>query len=352
MGKRWRKYEVGKYRLGYLKGEAVVCWRDEAGPHRRRLGVHSEIEGRAALDSWLRKVTLLRERGTKTVGDIWDAYREDRQKDGKRIANFDFDWKALKPRFAAMTVDDVTADSCRDYAKSRIEAGKSQGTVWTELTRLRSCLNWAQKRRIIDLAPYVWVPKKPDPVSRVMTVEEVLKLLDACKMPHIKLFVILAITTGGRSEAICQLTWDRVNFEAGEIDLRMKEAVNPLTKQARKGRAIVAMTAEARAALQDAKAGALTDYVIEWDGAPVKKVRKGFMAAVKAAKLEGVTPHVLRHSVATWLDEDGIPMERISKMLGHRDRRTTEKVYSKPGTKVLQPAADVIDMRLRRKQSQ
>ena len=129
------------------------------------------------------------------------------------------------------------------------------------------------------------------------------------------------------------------------------EKINPLTKRTHKGRAIVAMTAEARAALTEAQAGAITDYVIEWNGEPVKKIRKAFAAACDAAGLTGVTPHVLRHSVATWLDEDGIPIERISKLLGHRDTRTTQRIYAKPGVNVLRPAADVIDLRLRGKKA-
>ena len=76
-----------------------------------------------------------------------------------------------------------------------------------------------------------------------------------------------------------------------------------------------------------------------------------FAAACDAAGLTGVTPHVLRHSVATWLDEDGIPIERISKLLGHRDPKTTRTIYSKPGVQVLRPAADVIDLRLRGKKA-
>ena len=76
-----------------------------------------------------------------------------------------------------------------------------------------------------------------------------------------------------------------------------------------------------------------------------------FAAACDAAGLTGVTPHVLRHSVATWLDEDGIPIERISKLLGHRDTRTTQRIYAKPGVQVLRPAADVIDLRLRGKKA-
>jgi integrase len=85
-------------------------------------------------------------------------------------------------------------------------------------------------------------------------------------MPHIKLFVVLTITTGGRTAAILELTWDRIDFEAGTIDLRTREVVDPLTKKVRKGRAIVPMSNEARAMLQDARQGALTNYVIEWSG--------------------------------------------------------------------------------------
>lgn len=299
----------------------------------------------------MRAVTVLKERETKTIGEIWIEYRADREKDGKVILNFDNDWKALKRRFGPMEIEALTADACRAYAEARHAAGKSISTVWTELTRLRSCINWASKRRVIKDKPYVWVPTKPEGRQRVMTAEEVLRLLDACIMPHTRLFVILAITTGARSGAICDLTWERVDFEAGTINFQALEPVNPLTKKVRKGRAIAPMTLEARAALTEAQRGALTDHVIEWDGAPVKNVRKAFAAAATRAGLDGVTPHVLRHSVATWLDEDGIPMERISKMLGHRDRRTTEKIYAKPGVDVLRPAADVIDMRLSRKKA-
>jgi len=350
MGKRWRKYAVGKYRLGQLLDQAVVCWTDENGKHhRRRLGHLTEIEARAKLDEFARGVTLLKEQKSKTIGEIWEAYKLDREKDGKLIANFDNDWKALKARFEnldAITLN--TSDACRDYAGERQKAGKSASTIWTELTRLRSCINWARKRNILTTNVYVWVPTKPDGRTRVMTEEEVIRLIDACIAPHVRLFVILAISTAGRSGAICQLKWDKVDFEAETIDLRDTEIPNPLMKRRKKGRSIVPMTAEARAALQDAQKGALTDYVIEWDGEPIKKIRKGFMEAVKRAKLVGVTPHVLRHTVISWLDEDGIPMERISKLAGHRDLNTTRKIYSKPDVRVLRPAADVIDMRLKR----
>jgi hypothetical protein len=90
------------------------------------------------------------------------------------------------------------------------------------------------------------------------------------------------------------------------------------------------MTAEARAALLEAKEEALTDHVIEWDGTPVRKIRKGFANAVRRAGLgwyeddptrpgkrrwvTNVTPHTLRHTALTSLEEEGVPIEMISKL--------------------------------------
>ena len=363
MGKRWRKYEVGQYRLGTLRAkdgqyEAVVCWRDEDGPHRRRLGVFTETEGRTEVDAFVGRVEALRARDTQTIGDIYKAYVVDREKDGKLIATFKDNWKALSPRFASMKVADITSDICRSYATDRMKAGRSTGTIWTELTRLRSAINWAFKRRVITTCPYVWVPVKPAPKQRVLTQEEIWRLTDAATAPHVKLFIGLALATGGRSEAILGLKWDQVDFGDddgggdgnGTIDLREKAVTNPLTKKVRKGRAIVPMSSEIRAMLTVAKPLALTDHVIEWDGHPVKKIRKGFTAAVERAGLgSDVTPHVLRHTVASVATEAGLPMLKISRFLGHRDQATTEKIYSKTSPGFTADVAKVVSIQRRKK---
>ena len=57
--------------------------------------------------------------------------------------------------------------------------------------------------------------------------------------------------------------------------------------------------------------------VIEWNGAPVQSVRKGFEAAVKAAGLDvDVTPHILRHTCATWLMQNGVDLWDAAGFLG------------------------------------
>ena len=347
MGK-WRPYRVGQYRLGQLKGQAVAVWRDEAGRHRIRLDATTEEAGRAALDRYSRRRTVLAARESRTVGELYALYMADRELDGKRMPAFRDNWKALASHFAALTPEQVTADECRTYARNRLRT-VSPGTVWSELTRLRSCINWSIKRRLlpVDQGGYVWVPTKPPPKDRVLTVDEARALIDGAVMPHVSLFLWLALLTGARSGALLELTWSRVDFGSGTIDLVNPEPINPLLKTARKSRAVVTMTPELRYHLLEAKAGALSDHVIEWNAAPVASIRKGFAEACKRAGLAGITPHTLRHTHATMALEAGVEIERISRQLGHRDSATTRLLYLHPSADFSAPAATAVNKVLR-----
>jgi len=49
------------------------------------------------------------------------------------------------------------------------------------------------------------------------------------------------------------------------------------------------------------------DFIVEWNGEPIKSVKRGFNSAVAQAGLDGrVTAHTLRHSAATWLMQAGV----------------------------------------------
>jgi len=345
MGK-WRKFEVGGYRLQRFGAQAAAVWRDADKVRRRvRLGVvATEAEARAALARFARDQNA--QSTGLTLAEIYDAYTRDRELDGKQVPAFRHNWTALGPTFGHLTTADVNADLCRDYAKSRLAAGRSQGTCWSELTRLRSALNWAHKRGVIERLPYVWVPQKPGPRDRVMTVDELERLLAACVMPHVRLFVLLGIGTAARTEALLELTWDRVDLERGIIDLRRPEPVNPLQKAAKKQRAVVAIDGALRAALSEAKAGALSDHVIEWNGTAVDSIATGFNAARRRSGIKGISPHTLRHTAASWAFADGQELERVSRFLGHRDVETTRRIYVHTDAQYVAPVAEAVALRL------
>jgi integrase len=54
-------------------------------------------------------------------------------------------------------------------------------------------------------------------------------------------------------------------------------------------------------------------------------------AACDAAGVERFNAGVMRHSVATWLHQAGVPLQAISDQLGHRDPRTTNDFYREMG---------------------
>ena len=77
-----------------------------------------------------------------------------------------------------------------------------------------------------------------------------------------------------------------------------------------------------------------------------ENVRRDFRKAIKNAV--GVdarewTPRELRHSFVSLLSDSGIPVEEISRLVGHKSTVVTELVYRKQIRSVLQSGADVMD---------
>jgi integrase len=329
------------YRIGRLNGRFVVSWWTADTPRRRRRyrldALDAKGAEREAID------VIRRERSAVTgalIADLWEAYRK--EKDGRRVAvAMRHEAKAVLPHFGHLRPDQVTVETCRAYTAARRKLKKHDGTIWTELGHLRTVFRWAFGEK----APAVERPAKPAPKERYLTRAEIERLLAAPMAPHIKLAILLLLSTAGRVGAILDLTWDRVDFERGQINLRVDET-GP-----RKGRAIVPMNAGLRAALTAAKAAALTDYVIEWAGGRVAGIKTGFNAAVKAAGLVGVSPHVLRHTAAVHLAEAGIAMSRISQYLGHSNTTVTERVYARFAPEHLREEAEILDFTTRVKKA-
>lgn len=325
-----------EYRLGRLKGRFVVTWIDAGKRRRYRLDALTAKDAeREAIDR-IRRETI--QTGTATVETLWTAHRQDHA--GRPIAEtMRHTGKAILPHFGALRPDQVTVDYCRAYTASRRKAGISQGSIWTELGHLRMALRWAEKVQMIERAPHIERPQKPAPKDRYLTRPEIDQLLAAAQTaePHIRLATLLMLTTAGRVGAILDLTWDRVDLDRGQINLRADQ------EGPRKGRAVVPINSTLRAALMTSREAALSDHVVEWAGGRVASIRTGFNALVARSGLAEVTPHVLRHTAAVHMAEAGVPMSKIAQYLGHSSTAVTERVYARFAPDHLRDAADVLD---------
>lgn len=323
-----------EYRIGRLNGRFVVTWHDGRTRRRYRLAAFTAREAEVEALGVIRQATM--PAAGADVAAIWNAYRQ-HLGDRPTAETMRHTGKAALAYLGHMQPADITPDVCRAYTKHRRAEGRSDGAIWTELGHLRSALTWAHRTRIIPHAPLIERPHKPAPKDRWLTDSEVLQLLAAPCEPHIRLAVLLMLTTAGRVGAILDLTWDRVSLDRGQIDLRV-DAVGP-----RKGRAVVPINATLRAALVGAREAALSEFVVEWAGGRVQSIRRGFDSAVRAAGLAEVTPHVLRHTAGVHMAAGGVPMARISQYLGHSSIHVTERVYARFSPDHLRDAAEILD---------
>lgn len=326
------------YRLGKLKGRWVVVWSEDGRRKRWRLIAETPAEARAALREFTREREALRRPQDKlTVGDLWADYVAEKEAQGKvSVGRMKDAWKRLEPTFSHLPPHHVDADLVRGYVALRRASGAGEGTMHTELGYLRAALRHGGIEACFEL------PSKPRPRSRHLTSEEARRLIDAAQMPHVRLFILLALHTAGRPSSILDLEWTRVDFANRRIILD-----NPARDRTAKGRSTVPLADGILSELSSASENALTEYVIEWAGKPVSSVKKAISRTAERASLEGVTPYVLRHTAAVWMAEGGVPIEEIAQYMGHTSPAVTFRTYARYSPAYLQRASRAISDRLK-----
>lgn len=307
------EYRLGKHRKRF----SLVYTDPERGRVRIALGTadRGEAEARARA-IWAKRTAA----PTDRIDDLWTAYVSNRKKHAVRKDRFDPLWKALGPFFGHKLGPSVTAEDCESYYRLRRREGMSDSTIKTELEFLRACLVHKYGK---GNTPKLWLPPASKPRDRHLTKEEARDLIEAIETPHVKLFVELALATGARMSAILDLTWDRVDLKRRTVDFR------PAGRhQTNKRRTIVPLNDRAFKAVEAAHKGAMTDYVIEYAGQPVKSVKKAIRAAAARSGIP-VSPHVFRHTAGVWMAEADLPMQKVAQYLGHTSTRITEQVYAR-----------------------
>lgn len=311
-------------RLQLYRGKWAATGRKDGKQWRRSLGT----EDRALAERRFKDVKF--DTPGETIGDLMGLYLE--EKAGRASAPaMGYAWKALAPTFANLKPEHVTRELCKDYGRKRKRQGVSAGTIIKELGVLKAALGWAGKASKATFE----MPEAPPPRERHITLAEFNRLADACELPHVKLFCLLGWYTAGRASAIMELTWDRVDFDRCQIRLSKGSG-------RQKGRATVPIADRLRAALLEAREARTTDYVVEWAGQPVKSMARSFRNACQRAKLEDVSPHVLRHSAAVRMVENGVPLEVVGQYLGHTDLKVTYRVYARFSPGFMKGAADAL----------
>jgi integrase len=323
---------MSEYSIQRYRGVLAIVWFEEGKRHRHSLGTTDRSSGESAARAFWQRRAIGGQ--ADTVGEAVRAYLKARA-GMLSIKRAEVAWKAAQEFWDKLPIGRVDIQASEDYRARRAHCRAI--TVRNELAVIRAALNWAAKHKMITVAPFIQMPKLPASQVGHLSKADFRKLVDSAVRPHVQLFMKLAVGTGARSNALLDLKWDQVDFARGLITL------NPVDRvQTSKYRATVPMNAQLRATLEEAKAGALSDYVIEHGLEKIGSVKKGFAAACARAGIKA-TPHMLRHSAAVWMAEQAVPMTQIAQFLGHTDSRITERVYARFAPQFLSTAADALE---------
>lgn len=299
------------------------CWHIYDSRHRISTGCTDRTGAEAVLAAYLIEATKP-QLAIVSIAAVLELYLADRRERGVPGADrLSYAHKPLVRAVGHKPPEAITEAECRRYADRRHRDGVTDATIRTELAALKAALRWAagRERGLIAEAPAILMPPRPDARIRWLTRDEAARLLEACEAHHVRLFATIALNTAARSGAILGLTWDRVDLAGRVIDYR-----EPGRAQTRKRRRQVRINDTLHAALTQALAGATTEYVIEWAGERIERIKHGFRNSATRAGLADVTPHVLRHTAVTWMLQAGVSIWEAAGMAG-MTAEMVERVY-------------------------
>ena len=226
----------------------------------------------------------------------------------------------------------VTEDDMDFYIKELQDKGKKASSISRSIASIRSFYQFVLKRKKVKIDPTANIksPKIEKRVPSVLSSKEVELLLDQPKDVDLKgtrdkAMLEFAYATGMRVTEIISLDIDNVNLEEGYVTCKSGNkqrtiplgtmALNALKEYIEDARDILIKDENQKALFVNVNGGRLT--------------RQGFWKIIKYYKEQAhitkdITPHVLRHSFATHLLQNGADLKAIQMMLGHSDISSTQ----------------------------
>lgn len=265
---------------------------------------------------------------------FFEFLENDKKLSSNTLQSYKRDLKQFKGFIEACEVpyNRVDETTIKEYIQELEELGKKPSTISRCIASIRSFYQYVQKKGKVKKDPTrnIQSPKVEKRVPCVLTSNEVELLLEQPKDVDLKgirdkAMLEFAYATGMRVTEIISLDIDDVNFKEGYVNCRKanKQRIIPLGKLSLK--ALKEYTEEAREILlksDDEKA-----LFVNVNGQ--RLTRQGFWKIIKYYKEQAhitkdITPHVLRHSFATHLLQNGADLKSIQTMLGHSDISSTQ----------------------------
>ena len=257
------------------------------------------------------------------------------------------------------------------FYKSLYEKGLSGNTVLHFHILIRECLQYAFKNDFVNVnvADKVDRPKTDGYKASFYTIDEIQKLFECIKEHECKLPIMLTAMYGFRRSEVLGLKWEAIDFgnkliyvrhkiietqidgkryihKADKMKNKTSNRVLPLLPQAEelllKQKEKVENNKNLLGKSYDKR---YLEYVcVDNLGRLIlpNRLTHNFIKIIRKNNLKHIRFHDLRHSCASIMLSNGVPMKQIQEWLGHADFGTTANIYSHLDYKTKQNSANTM----------
>ena len=265
---------------------------------------------------------------------------------------------SIEPYFRKkkLTLRELEARHIQSFYSEKLKVVKPN-TVIHYHAIIHSALKYAVKTDMIiqNVADKVDRPKKNDFQPVFLSAEETQKMFEAIKGTKLELPVLVAAFYGLRRGEVLGLKWDAIDFERGTISIKRTvtsinldgkyqeiEKDSAKTKSSLRTLPLVGSFKEYFLQVKEAqelnKKVCGNCYNYQYDGyvfvdemgerLKANYLTSRFPELLEKKGLRRMRFHDLRHSCASLLLANGVPLKHIQEWLGHSDFSTTANIYA------------------------
>ena len=226
----------------------------------------------------------------------------------------------------------VDTDIIRGWLEQMLDKGAKATTVNTALSAVRSFFRFALRRKLVEKDPAHLIegPKKSKPLPQFVREKEMDELLDekewggTFKDVRARAILIILYETGVRVSELTGLDDEDIDMAAGQLKVtgkRNKQRIVPFGQELATAIGQYVSLRDQEVARQTT-ALLVTDKGERMDRRQVYAIVRRYLSEVTTLKKR--SPHVLRHTFATAMLNNGAGLESVKNLLGHESLETTE----------------------------
>ncbi len=274
--------------------------------------------------------------------------------------------KHISPELGGVRLARLTPQQIQGFLNEKLESGLSPRTVQYLHAVVRRALGQAERFGLVsrNVARLVTPPRVPKAEVHPLTPGEVKRLLAVVQEDRLSALYTVGVALGLRQGEIMGLRWSAVNLEAGMLTVHTSfqwhdgkpQLAEPKTAKSRRTVRLPDVCIQAlhvhrgRQALERAYMGAAWQnkdnlVFVQEDGRPLSRsaVTHRFWRILEAVGIPKRRFHDLRHTCATLLLAQGVPLKVIQELLGHSLMSTTADIYATVLPVLMTDAADKMD---------